>query len=87
MVRSTLAVLKQIKAAAQGAGRQYAGDNKFMKPAAKEVMAHVLEMLVAFGAVQKPQAKQIYDQAVQELEGVMGGAQPQQPQGMLAQGA
>lgn len=88
MVNITSAVLKNIKDSAAAAGRNYVGDPMFLMAAAKEVMAHEMKMLVAFGIVPQQQAPQILRQAIEELTTVIGGGQQQpQPQGMLAQGA
>lgn len=91
MVNVTLTVLKQIKTAASQGGAQMAGDPMFMIPAAKEIMGHILEMLVSLKLVPQQQAAQVFQQAQQQVKEIMGGKpQPQQaPQpagGMLAQG-
>ena len=95
MVSLTTVLLKQIKTAAASAGRNYVGDPAFIRAAAKELMRHEVEMLVAFGIVSKEQAGQVYDQALKQfLEIVGGGGQPapqeapqpqQPPQGGLIQ--
>lgn len=93
MVNITLTVLKQIKTAASQGGAQMAGDPMFMVPAAKEIMGHILEMLVSLKIVPQQQAAQVFQQAQDQVKEIMqGGGQPQPQQapqkagGMLAQG-
>ena len=90
MVNHTLTVLKQIKTAASQGGAKMAGDPLFMVPAAKEIMGHILEMLVSLKIVPQQQAQQVFQQAQDQVKEIMGGKPQQAPQpagGMLAQGA
>lgn len=87
----TVITIKGIMQAAQGAGRQLTP--AFISPAAKEIMSHLVEMLVAFGVVAKEAADQVLQRAqaqFRQITGDQGQAQtanqPQQQGGMLAQG-
>jgi hypothetical protein len=85
---TTAMILKQIQTAAKSAGHEL--DMRFIAPAGKEIMGHIVEMLVAFKVVPQEQAQQVLQGAVQVFaEITQGGGKPQpQPQqgGMLAQG-
>lgn len=88
---ATAMVIKQVVSAADMAGKKLTA--QFIYPAAKEVMMHLIEMLVVFKSLPREQAEQTLQQAMQmfaQITGGEGGApqqQPQQPAGMLAQGA
>lgn len=98
---STATVIKQIVQAAKDGG--HALTMTYIKPAAKEVMSHLIEMLVAFKDIPQEQAGQVLQQAIQLFDQITGGGQqapqqsPQNPQqmpqqspqagGLLAQGA
>lgn len=76
-------VLKPISDVANKAGHRV--DQKFIVPAGKEILKHVMEMLTTFGDVPKQQAGQIAQQALSIFMDIVGAKK--QPSGLLAQGA
>lgn len=86
----TAMVLKQIQGAAKSAGHDL--DLRFIIPAGKEIIGHMVEMIVAFKVIPHGEAQQVTQQAIATFQDIVGGGkQPQQPQqqpsGLLAQGA
>ena len=60
-------------------------DKKFIVPAGKEILKHVMEMLTTFGDIPKQQAGQIMQQAMAIFVEIVG-AKKQPSSGMLARG-
>lgn len=82
IVNAVIIGLKGVKQAAEGAGRGYAGDKDFMLGAADEIVKYVSQLLGKMGVIPTEQAGQVGQQAMAQVQQIIGGQQ-----GMLAQGA
>jgi len=67
--------LRQIMAAAGQAGHQLT--MKYIAPAGGEIIKHLIEMMVQFGAIQKGQAQQVLQQAQAIFQQIVAGRQKQ----------
>ena len=81
---STAMLVKQVMTAAGNKGVNI--DKRFVLPVGKEVIANVIDMLVAFKVVPEKLKKQTLAASFMEFADIVGAGRPPKPTGML-QGA